>query len=165
MKASAQSSADIFTEASKIALALLLILAVPATAFWWWWHSRQAPPPAAKVANSFNVAEGAKAARAAVLLYLDALAKERPDEAYSHLSQGWRSELSAQSFRQSLEGISEVRWAVNDQRLLSEGVAEVNLLLAFVEEGQSKKFRGRFRLTQEDKTWKVDRLDLSAESG
>ena len=164
LKASAQSGADIVTEASKIALALLLILAVPTTIFWWWWHSREAVPPPAKVPTTFNVDEGAKAARGTVLSYLDSLSKGKSEDAYGRLSRSWRSELSAEAFRSDMSGISEVRWAVNDQRLLSADLAEVTLLLAYVEDGQSKKFQGRFRLTREDETWKVDRLELSAAS-
>lgn len=164
LKASAQSGADIVAEASKIALALLLILAVPAAIFLWWWHSRDDVPPPAKVPTTFSVDEGTKAARGAVLSYLDSLSKGRLDDAYSRLSRSWRAELSRESFQQDMKGISEVRWAVNDQRLLSADLAEVTLILAYIEDGQAKKFRGRFRLTQEDETWKVDRLELSATS-
>ncbi len=151
-------------EASKIALALLLILAVPASIFWWWWHTRDVTPPPARVATTFSVDEGTKAARGSVLAYLDSLSKGRVDDAYSRLSRSWRSELSRESFHQDMKGISDVRWAINDQRLLSADLAEVTLILAYVEDGQAKKFHGRFRLTQEDETWKVDRLELSAGS-
>ncbi len=164
LKASAQSGADIFTEAAKIALALLLILAVPGFAIWWVWSSREAPPAPARVPTTFSVDEGAKSARNAALSYLDALSKKRLDEAYDGLSQSWRSELSAESFRSDLASIDNIRWAVSDHRMISETQAEVSMTLAYVENGEAKKFHARFRLTQEAKAWKVDRLELSAAS-
>lgn len=164
LKQSARSGADIFTEAAKIAVALLLLLSVPAVAFWWWWSQRDFVPAPVKAPNSFTVEQGALGARSALLGYLDALAKSQWDDAYGRLSQGWQSELNSATFRQSFSGINDVRWAVKDQKLLSDGSAEVSLLLAYLEDGRAKKFQGRFRLTQEGPAWKVDRAELSSSS-
>ena len=162
LKASAQSGADIFAEAFKIALALLLILAVPGCLIWWLWTSRETPPPPARVPATFSVEQGAKSARNAALSYLDALSKGRLDEAYSALSPSWKAELSRESFGDTFSDIENIRWAVGDHRMVTQDQADVMMTLAFVEAGQAKKFQARFRLTQEGQAWKVDRLELSA---
>jgi hypothetical protein len=162
LKQSARSGADIFTEALKIAVSLLLLIAIPAGVFWWWWTQRRVAPPPVEVPSSFTFEQGALAARSALLLYLDALQKERIGEAYGQLSSGWRREISQGSFDEAFSSISDIRWAVKDQRLLADGSAEVSLVLAYIEDGRARKFQGRFRLTQEGQVWKVDRAELSS---
>lgn len=162
LKQSARSGADIFAEASKIAVALLLLLAIPSVAFWWWYSQRKAAPPPVPVPDTFTIEQGALAARSTLLQYLDALKNGRHQDAYGRLSTSWQSELSAPSFQEAFSGIEDIRWAVSEQRLLADGSAEVALVLAYVEDGRPRKFRGRFRLTREGEKWKVDRAELSA---
>lgn len=164
LKQSARSGADIFAEALKIAVALLLLLAIPSGAFWWWYSQRKAHLPPVNVPNSFSFEEGALAARSELLRYLDALAKSRYDDAYGRLSAGWQRELSAPSFREAFSGISDIRWAIGDQKLQSDGSADVTLVLAYLEDGRAKKFQGRFRLVREGEQWRIDRAELSPAS-
>lgn len=162
IKQSARSGADIFAEAAKIAVALLLFMAIPAAGLWWWWHQSKAPSAPVEVPSTFTFEGGPLAARSALLQYLDALEKGRTEDAYQRLSQGWRSQLSASAFAEAFSGISNIRWAVEDQTLAPDGSAEVTLLLAYREDGQARKFQGRFRLTQEGQAWRVDRAELSS---
>lgn len=162
LKQSARSGADIFMEALKIAVSLLLLIAIPCVAFWWWYNQRKGPPPPVKVPNSMTIEDGALAARSALLLYLDALQKNRHEDAYQRLSSEWKREISAPGFAESLSGIEDIRWAVSDQKLLPDGSAEVRLLIAYLEDGRKRKFQGRFRLTREGESWKVDRAELSS---
>ena len=162
LKQSAQSGADIFSEALKIALSLLFIIAIPVGIFFWWRSQRSPAPVAPDVPASFSLEQGAVSARNATLQYLDALEKGRWEDAYARLSSGWRAEMSQGALQDSCSGIDQIRWAVDDQRMLPTGGAEVAMVLAFVENGKAKKFRGRFRLIQEGQAWKVDRLELSS---
>jgi hypothetical protein len=162
LKRSARSGADIFAEALKIAVALLLFMAIPAGLFYWWWKGRDAVQPPLQVPNTFTFEGGALAARSEALKYLDDLGKKRWSDAYARLSSGWRQEISLASFEEAFSGIGDIRWAVNDQKLLPGGQADVSLILAFVEDGRAKKFQGRFRLAQEGQAWKVDRVELSS---
>lgn len=161
LKQSARSGADIFAEALKIAVALLLLLAIPSGVFWWWYNQRKAKLPPVNVPNTFTFEEGALAARSELLKYLDSLAKSRLDDAYGRLSSDWQRELSAPSFKEAFSGISDIRWAISDQKLLSDGSADVTLVLAYIEDGRSKKFQGRFRLVREGELWKIERAELS----
>jgi hypothetical protein len=162
LKQSARSGADIFTEALKIAVSLLLLMAIPIGVFWWWWSQRRATPPPVQVPSTFTFEQGALGARSVLLQYLDALEKKRWNDAYGKLSSDWQSEISAPGFEEAFSGIEKIRWAVSDQKLLPDGTAEVSLLLAYVEDGRPRKFQGRFRLTQEGDAWRVDRAELSS---
>lgn len=161
IKQSARSGADIFTEAAKIAVALLLFMAIPAAGLWWWWQHNKAPAAPVNVPSTFTFDQGPLAARSALLQYLDALAKGRTEEAYSRLSGDWQQQLTASAFRESMSGIENIRWAVEDQKLAGDGSAEVTLVIAFNEDGRARKFQGRFRMTPEGQAWKVDRAELS----
>lgn len=162
LKQSARSGADIFAEASKIAVALLLLLAIPSAVFYWWYSQHKAKLPPVNVPNTFTFEEGALAARSELLKYLDSLAKSRLDDAYGRLSSPWQRELSGASFKEAFSGINNIRWAISDQKLMPDNSAEVSLVLAYVEDGRAKKFRGRFRLVREGEVWKLDRAELSA---
>ena len=161
LKRSARSGADIFAEAFKIALALLLLIAIPAGVLWWWVTQRKDTPPPVDVPNTFTFDQGAPAARSAVLQYLDGLSKQRWNEAYDKLSSDWKQHLDPAAFQQAFTGISDVRWRIDDQKLLPGGDAEVRLLLAYQEDGRARKFQGRFRLVQQGQVWKLDRLELT----
>lgn len=161
IKQSARSGADIFAEAAKIAVALLLFMAIPAAGLWWWWHQTKAPAAPTEVPSTFTFDDGPLAARGALLQYLDALAKGRTEDAYARLSADWQRELPPGAFAQAFAEIDNIRWAVEDQRLASDGSAEVTLLIAYREKGQSRKYQGRFRLTPEGQAWRVDRAELS----
>lgn len=161
LKQSARSGADIFAEAAKIAVSLLLLMTIPAVAFWWWYSQRKTPAPV-QLPNTFAVEDGALAARSSLLLYLDSLKHGRLQDAYSRLSSDWQKELGPAGFQEAFSGIEDIRWAVSNQRLLTDGSAEVNLLLAYREDGRARKFQGRFRLMREGEVWKVDRAELSS---
>ncbi len=162
LKQSARSGADIFAEAFKIAISLLLIIAIPIGAYLWWRGHRTPDLAGANVPTEFQPERGALAARSALLMYLDNLAKGEYSVAYAMLSPAWRSEMSEESFRETFLGIENIRWAVNGQKLLNPESAEVSLVIAYIEDGRPRRYRGRFRLTQQAQLWKVDRLELSS---
>lgn len=163
IKQSAVSGVNIFTEALKLAAALICLIGIPTLVFFWWNSHRkaqiQAPPPP----TSFTFEDGPLAARSALLRYLDNVGKRNWNEAFGLLSNSWQKELGPAEFQNSFLDITDVRWAVNDQKLLPNGMAEVSVVLAFREAGQAQRFLGRFRLVQEGDNWKIDRAELSAE--
>ena len=162
LKQSARSGADIFAEAFKIAFALLLIISIPVGAFFWWRSHRTPDPANANVPTGIQTDRGALAARSALLKYLDVLSKGEYAVAYRLLSPDWQQEMSEESFRETFLGIEKIRWAVSDQKLLDSENAEVSLVIAYVEDGRPRRYRGLFRLTQQAQIWRVDRLELSS---
>lgn len=163
LKRSARSGADIFQEALKIAAAILLLLSIPAFTYWWWTNQQNPAVKANSAATNAAFSQNeATAARDVVLKYLDALAKKKDSNAYAELSLQWRSELSLASFQEALTNIQDIRWAIDEQKLIDNTTAEVGLRLAFLEAGKSKKFQARFRLTLHEGSWKIDRLELLA---
>lgn len=161
LKKSARSSADIFREALKLAVALICFLAIPTFVFFWWKSYHQGPNRGPNRPAVFSFDDGALAARTTLLRYLDHLGKHEWDSAYSLLSPGWRRDLDRASFQDAFLDIEDVRWAVSDQRLNPSGEADVLVRLAFVEGGKRKRFLGRFRLLKSTSGWRIDRAELS----
>jgi hypothetical protein len=161
LKKSARSGADIFKEALKLAVALVCLLAVPTIVFFWFKSHSKAPTQSPDRPAVFSFDDGALAARSTLLRYLDHLGKRQWDEAYGLLSPGWQNDLDTSSFRDAFLDIEDVRWAVSDQRLNSNGDADVLVRLAYREGGKNRRFLGRFRLHKSTQGWRIDRAELS----
>ena len=161
LKQSARSGADIFTEALKLAVALVCFLAIPTIVFFWWKSHNPTQRPASSDPAVFSFDNGALAARSVLLKYLDHLGKGQLNDAYSLLSAEWQTDLSPASFNDAFLDIEDVRWAVSDQRLNPNGDADVLVRLAFREGGKNRRFVGRFRLRKSTQGWRIDRAELS----
>lgn len=161
LKKSARSGADIFTEALKLAVALVCFLAIPTIVFFWWKSHHHNPRVVSNEPGVFSFDNGALAARSVLLRYLDFLGKGQLDDAYALLSAEWRNDLPPATFKDAFLDIEDVRWAVSDQRLNSNGDADVLVRLAFREGGKSRRFVGRFRLRKSTQGWRIDRAELS----
>ncbi len=161
LKQKAVDGVNIFTEAIKLAAALLCLLGIPTLIFFWWKANHETPAVPVAPPSSFTFEDGPLAARSALLRYLDNVGKGNFEQAYSSLSTSWQQELPPTDFAHAFLDISDLRWAVNEQKLLSNGTAEVSVILAFQEGGVSQRFRGRFRLVQEGQSWRIDRAQLS----
>ena len=161
IKQSARSGADIFTEAMKLAVALICFLAVPTVVFFWW-KSHNPGSQATQASKQFYSNDsGALAARSTLLRYLDHVGKSQWEDAYSLLSADWRQDYSPASFKDAFLDIQDVRWAVSDQRLNADGQADVLVRLAYREGGKERRFVGRFRLNKGPEGWRIDRAELS----
>lgn len=163
IRQSARSGADIMAEASKLALALLLLLCLPMGAYFGWRYL-QAPTPIPREAPLPTRALDATQARDTVLEYLDALTKGQPSLAYKKLSPSWQKETSQTDFQQATSGLSNIRWAVDDQTLTATQQAEVKLRLSFIEEGKEQSFSALFALQAIDGAWKINGIELSPPS-
>lgn len=163
LKQRAVDGVNIFTEAVKLAASLICLVGIPLLILWWWRANHKVPDVPVQLPSSFTFEDAPLAARSALLRYLDNVAKGDFEQAYSALSTSWQQELPPTEFKNAFLDISDLRWAVNEQKLLSNGVAEVSVILAFQEGGVSQRFRGQFRLVQEGQAWKVDRAQLSAD--
>lgn len=162
LKVSARSGADIFTEALKLAVALVCFLLIPTIIFFWWKSYKQGHPDTNQT-QLFTIENPEVAARSTLLKYLDHLKKEEWDQAYSLLSPSWQSELDLPSFQDAFLDIEDVRWAVSDPTLNPEGGADVMLRLTYREGGRPKAFIGRFRLHNGSQGWRIDRAELSTD--
>ena len=161
LKQSARSGADIFTEALKLAVALVCFLAIPTIVFFWWKSHNPTQRPTSSDPAVFSFDNGALAARSVLLRYLDHLGKGQLNDAYSLLSSEWQEDLTPASFKDAFLDIEDVRWAVSDQRLNPNGDADVLVRLAFREGGKNRRFVGRFRLRKSTQGWRIDRAELS----
>ena len=161
LKQSARSGADIFTEALKLAVALVCFLAIPTIVFFWWKSHNPTQRPASDDPAVFSFDNGALAARSVLLKYLDHLGKGQLEDAYSLLSPEWQEDLAPASFKDAFLDIEDVRWAVSDQRLNPNGDADVLVRLAYREGGKNRRFVGRFRLRKSTQGWRIDRAELS----
>lgn len=161
IKQSARSGADIFTEAMKLAVALICFLAVPTVVFFWWKSHNPGSQGGPDKPAVFSFDDGALAARSTLLRYLDHVGKSQWEDAYSLLSADWRQDFSTASFKDAFLDIQDVRWAVSDQRLNPDGQADVLVRLAYREGGKERRFVGRFRLNKGPEGWRIDRAELS----
>lgn len=162
-KKSARSGADIFTEALKLAIALICFLAIPTFLFFWYKSRNPVPVADPNRPQTFSFDDGALAARSQLLKYLDHVGKSEMGEAYDLLSPEWQNDMSERSFKDAFIDIEDVRWAVTDQRLNDDGTADVLVRLAYREGGQARQFVGRFRLSRGSDGWRIDRTELSPE--
>ena len=163
IKEQARSGADIFKEALRLAFAIACLVLIPTIIFFWWRASHPNEQNGSDGSVLYTANDGALAARSTLLRYFDYLGKNKWEDAYGLLSPEWQSELDPSSFRDAFLDIEDVRWAVVDQRLTPQGVAEVTVRIAFREGGKSKAFAGRFRLQQSTDGWKVHRAELASE--
>lgn len=163
LRQSAKSGADIVTEATKLAMALICFLAVPILVYFWWKSQTPHPTLVNDQPAVFSIESGPVAARSTLLRYLDHVGKQEWEEAYLLLSSDWRQDLTLASFKDAFLDIEDVRWAVNDQHLNPSGEADVVVRLAFREGGQPREFLGRFRLVKGAQGWRIDRAQLASD--